>query len=478
VNWSFPTAHPRQAVDVLIFVEHIARELESACLLQHYLQSVHGLSAQVSFSAYTAHAVLSRIMPRVVVLPHCRAQFNSSVTYWWDNVPIVNLAWEQILSNVNKQANVPHDAFVRDHVKYFCWGQSHHDYLLECKVPRGNLSVVGSPNFTLLDERYRFLCRDRDQLAREFGLDAEKRWVFIPENYGWAFLQDDQVEKRVESGSYSRENALAYRSFQQRGLNIFLDWLSLARDRSDVEIILRPRPSTPLERFVGACGDRTGANVTITKDGTAREWLLASDVVLSNYSTVQVDAAVAGKPTFNIRPEAIPEFMQAEFLDYVPVIRSSSEFLDVIAGRGEFDAESSALRAYAVDNFHAPGDMFQHAAQEIARIYREAPGKPKYLYGRGWYRWDPTWRRLIPRSLRMGVSRLVNGTTLPGDWDGDRPFLRETFSDDWPDHEKVKQLQDLIASNLEGPQRLPCPNSFQGARRDSDLASCSTAANR
>ena len=55
-----------------------------------------------------------------------------------------------------------------------------------------------------------------------------------------------------------------------------------------LEIILRPRPSVSTGEFLGFFRHRVGGDtgrIRFLKEGSVREWIMASDVVISSYST-------------------------------------------------------------------------------------------------------------------------------------------------------------------------------------------------
>jgi CDP-glycerol glycerophosphotransferase (TagB/SpsB family) len=68
----------------------------------------------------------------------------------------------------------------------------------------------------------------------------------------------------------------------------------------------------------------------IIKEGTVREWVLASDIVMSSYSTTLIEAAVANKPIYMIEPIHFPDYVQADWYDLVPQIETLQRFLEVI----------------------------------------------------------------------------------------------------------------------------------------------------
>jgi hypothetical protein len=85
-------------------------------------------------------------------------------------------------------------------------------------------------------------------------------------------------------------------------------------------------------------------------------------------------------------------------------------------------------------------------AEVLAKLRRQATSPPRYLYGRGWYHWDRSWRRLIPFPVRLAVSRLLRGTTPP-----QALFSREspskTHTGDYLDAQTLEGVQTRISAN-------------------------------
>ena len=105
------------------------------------------------------------------------------------------------------------------------------------------------------------------------------------------------METRVQRG-FDRDTVLAYCEFARRSLETVAPWcVALARSGRG-ELIIRPRPATPLaefsatlERVAGGLPDR---HLHVIKDESVREWIFASQVVVSSYSTTLIEAAIAG----------------------------------------------------------------------------------------------------------------------------------------------------------------------------------------
>ena len=102
----------------------------------------------------------------------------------------------------------------------------------------------------------------------------------------------------------------ALRRYCRDCLERLLGWLGRLCPRA--EVVFRPRPATGIEDVRAFCRERLGGvpeGVRILKDGSVREWVLASDVTASAVSTTLIEAAVAGKAVAVAEPLPLPESM-------------------------------------------------------------------------------------------------------------------------------------------------------------------------
>jgi CDP-glycerol glycerophosphotransferase (TagB/SpsB family) len=134
-------------------------------------------------------------------------------------------------------------------------------------------------------------------------------------------------------------------------------------------MIVRPRPATPRGVFVDTCREALGKapDMHIIKEGTVREWILASDIVMSSYSTTLIEAAVANKPIYMIEPIHFPDYVQADWYELVPQIETLQKFLEVI-GDPAMPNTCGALQTWAHQSAMNSVDPISDLANWLAAI--------------------------------------------------------------------------------------------------------------
>jgi hypothetical protein len=130
--------------------------------------------------------------------------------------------------------------------------------------------------------------------------------VFLPENCNWAFYDDAMLAELIRSGQPAAQVA-ALREVVTTSFEAAMRWCAALARRSDLELIIRPRPSTAPDHFPKRVEEVVGPlplRMSVTARDTVRDWILASDVVISSYSTALIEAAVAGETV--VHPRAGP----------------------------------------------------------------------------------------------------------------------------------------------------------------------------
>ncbi len=364
-----------EKVDLVYFVEHVARELDIACAVKAILEQKTTISVKIASITHGLEDVLDAYHPKVVALPYCVAVHEAGldkIVARWPQAKFINLAYEQVLGKAQKNLNSPKDEFAREYVVHHAWGDFFAQYLLDNKVPETHIAINGNPSYALYREPYRdYYGNQRTRLAEQFDLDPDKRWIFIPENYGWAFFRDHMVRARIRRG-FDPEHAYQYRDFARKSLQTSAQWWRSAGEIDSVELIVRPRPAIPAESFVETVREMAGdilEKVHFIKHGTVREWILASDVVISNFSTTLLEAAVAQKPVYMMVPFPFPEFLLAEWYEIIEKIETESVFNSVISQQ-EAHENWSDLEAWAINQMISRGDAISGLADILASLVR------------------------------------------------------------------------------------------------------------
>ncbi len=371
-----------KTVDIIYFVEHVARELDIACAVKTIIERDSCLSVEIASITHHIEETLTHFQPRVVALPYCVAIHEAGldkIVARWPAAEYVSLSYEQVLGQAQKDLNSPKDEFAKKYVLYHAWGDFFAEYLQTHAVPPEHIYINGNPSYVLYRPPYADYYGDqRADLAQQFGLDASKRWVFIPENYGWAFFEDHMVRARIRRG-FDPQQAYEYRDFARDSMREASSWWREAAKIDELEIIIRPRPAIPAQNFIERVREYAGdlpARLHFIKHGTVREWILASDVVVSSYSTTLLEAAVARKPVYMMAPQAFPRLLHAEWYALTDQLETQQDFLAAIA-QTEYPENWLALEDWLTPLMMSRGDAIANIARMLtAKANGELPTPP------------------------------------------------------------------------------------------------------
>lgn len=364
-------------VDIVLLFEKAAREIDVACALKLILEQRHGLVTEIVQQNYGMPGVFRRMRrPPVVVLPFCyQERSNNAYLVSWHGSTFFNLTWEQLFYPGNAKAKTPRGELAVRHVIHNAWSDVYADLLRAQGVPEEHIFVSGNPAHALYDEPYRRYFKSRTTLAQEQRLDPSRRWVFFPENYNWAFYESSMLEQMVRDGQPAEQvremRELATRSFEEG-----MRWCAALAAREGIELVIRPRPATPIEVFRRRIEEVLGTippHMSIIQRDSVRDWILASDVVISSYSTSLIEASIAGKPAYIVEPYPLPASLLQAWHQYVPRLRSERELVDACLGDPD-GAGQAPLARWARETLMGRGDPILLIADQLARIrHRQVP---------------------------------------------------------------------------------------------------------
>lgn len=368
-------------IDILWLVEHIAREFDVACIFKAIARQRHGLRVEIRNLYQHIGEYLPEFDPAIVVHPYVYfvdgALATEDVFRRWPDAVHVNAAWEQIHYRAHYKIKAPADTLAREQVVHLAWGDFYKKFLTDAGVPPDHVIVNGHPAYQLYRQPYRSFFDDRLTLAAKHELDADKQWIFVPENYRWAFAQK-KLDFFVSLGG-DREELNGLINFSIPSLIELLKGCREASLRSDVEVIFRPRPAVSTARIVDFFRREIGGDlgkIHFIKEGSVREWVLASDQVVSSYSTSLLEAAVAGKPAWMFEPIPIPEGLHCEWYDSAPRIRTAAEFGHVCAARK--DATEHSLARWVQSNLLPEQDPLEKIVGELWKMRSGAPAERNF----------------------------------------------------------------------------------------------------
>ena len=360
-------------------IEHVPRELDVAILLKILLGRKHCLRVEIaSINPQLGYqAALDRYQPRAVGVPWFhRASMHRNMLRtlpeWGEDVRLINVCWEQLLSRVNARHRVVSDEFSLRFVHHHVWGEFARERLLQRGVPGSHIFRGGNPALSLYRAPYRAYYPTRAELAETHRLDPSRRWVLVPDQFTAAFWREADLERKRARG-FSDDELATLRAYDTSCFQTCALWLAaLARDEH-VEVIVRPRPAHARGRIRAALEEEVGElprHMHVNKVGSIRPWILAADVVASTYSTTLIEAAWAGTHHLMITPTDRPDLHDAPWFPAANEVRDQAAFRSGCLGPIPASDVPSALRDWAGEHLSRGDDPLASLAEGLAQIIR------------------------------------------------------------------------------------------------------------
>lgn len=387
-------------IDVVWLYEKALRELDVACAVKVLLERLYGLRVEIVQQNYGSLEAIKNFLPRLVLLPFCYQNTSNNIfLVWWREAIFVNLTWEQLLYPGNRIAKTPRGEFPIHHVLHHAWSKGYADFLKRQGVPAQHIFLNGNPAYALYDEPYRFYFKQRQGLAEQHGLDPSKRWIFFPENYNWAFYSQRMLTQMIEDGQ-KPEDVTEMREFCMHSFEAVIRWCRALAEHENIEIIVRPRPATGVDDFVKRIKEIIATipdRMHIHQQETVREWVLASDAVISSYSTSLIESAIAGKASYMVEPYPFPHSLRQGWHELLPHITSRQEFLSILSNATGNEA-GKQLGEWARATMLSSGDPIGQLADYIAQLLhgeiypppkatRQSVTMPGHDLFPGWFRY-------------------------------------------------------------------------------------------
>ncbi|MBE0670195.1 MAG: hypothetical protein IH588_06390, partial [Anaerolineales bacterium] len=397
--------------------EHTARELDVACAVAAILEKDYHLSVEIVQWPTGFPGVVTKIRPRLVILPFCYfdQSYRMMLAYWRKSI-FLNLTWEQLFYLGNQKAKMPRGDFPLKHVLHHSWSDEYADFLVKAGIPREHIFVNGHLAYALYDEPYRQYFSSRKDLADRYHLDPLLQWIFFPENYNWAFYSAATVQKFIENGQ-SPDDVKVMQDYCTQSLREVLIWCDVAAREGQVEIILRPRPSTSIEdflAFVKSVLSKTSVRFHIIQQESVREWILASDIVVSSHSTSLIEAAIAGKYVSMVVPFSVPSQLHVGWHDFLPQIHTQNEFIQLVRLN---KLKNHALEHWARSTMMKTGDAIYDLAMYLVKLLHNEIEIPPSLPQKNVIFWfkviPPAWIWAFYRRLKLFLRHPASGGMDP-----------------------------------------------------------------
>jgi surface carbohydrate biosynthesis protein len=339
-------------LDVLIFVEHKDRELEVACELYKELTAKYSLKVGIASLIYHPFISALCLRPKVIVSPSsgfgvgsvCRNFFH----LYGESIEYINLNFEQFVADFNIGFKITKFIKAREIQKQIVWGQAYGDILKKIGYSAKNIFVTGRPLNTLIKNKYSGKKEpNRQELSEKLNIYIDKKWLFIALTDPLAFVSDKVVKDLIDSGC-NAAGLHQNRSEAKYILKKLAAWLNEYKN-SNIEIIIRPHPSVPEESYLNYFKTNYGGvpdNVTVTKAFNAYKWISASDVYITNHSTLIIEANLLNVPTYILNPDGFSPYYSSWYLQGLPVVRTFSDFQDTLQNHDNYQFNDTDYNYY------------------------------------------------------------------------------------------------------------------------------------
>jgi surface carbohydrate biosynthesis protein len=189
---------------------------------------------------------------------------------------------------------------------FFAWGANQADDIV-AELGRGREKIVvsGNPRFDLLRPEFRKMLEPaaaklREQHGKIILINTFFRYI----NSGSAGAGDYVAELGARGALRDATQEANWRRMIDLQKKMFPRFLALlpvlSREFPDYTIVVRPHPSERNEPWLE--GAKGLPNVKVIYEGTANEWIVASELSIHNNCTTGVEAFLLEKPTISYRP--------------------------------------------------------------------------------------------------------------------------------------------------------------------------------
>jgi surface carbohydrate biosynthesis protein len=295
----------RKKVDIVIFVEHKDRELQLSNYLKEELER-ENYSVIIASLIYHTHLILYKYKIKTIITPYIGFGKGSISDLFYKahglNINFINLNYEQFLFPFTGKFKIPKNNISKNYQINFAWGNHFKKYLVEAGAKTENIFITGRPYSEVIKKIEINKKLIKNELAEAHQLDVNKQWVFIALTDGLALLDNSSLEKIVSKGVDGKGMYTQVYHDRETILKLckILSNISNLDDNENYEFILRPHPSVSINKYKSIFSNNNlniPVSLKLIKESSALNWLVSSDMLITNYSTLIIDATALNKKT-------------------------------------------------------------------------------------------------------------------------------------------------------------------------------------
>lgn len=313
----------------ILFYETIEREFQNALLLKAELKK-RGHSLLICDPYYMINISKEKFdfIPDVLLTPFLyedgqlkifKDLFNGKLKR------IVNLQYEQILTNHHNKIGLHIPKNLNRNAIHLCWGEKWRNVLISNGVPKENCIVTGSINVDMDRERFDGIYKTKEDMAKEYNLDKNKKWIIFISSFSMVNLTDTRIDFHINR--FGKEKVQERMKVDTESREIILSWIKRYIKENECEFIYRPHPGEAMDNYIYKIQDKYD-NFHIIKNDSIRGWIKVCDKIHTWASTSIVDIYFMKKNCSILRPVELPEFINNGLLDNGEFIRDYDEFCE------------------------------------------------------------------------------------------------------------------------------------------------------
>ena len=321
----------KTAVDVLIVIEHTARELEMACLIKYFLNK-RGHSVKIESVLPDKERLIFQYSAKVILVPWWSKEKDNR--YWESfrlNNPgavFINLNQETYTSGKNT-AILP--VLGRKGVFQLSWGNTFTDALRKKNVEEDKIFQTGSVRLDFYHPKLvHNFTRTKMDLAKEFDLVDSKKWILYIASPRHLFNKKEQekeagTEAIIECRNKFLHDIDEYLAIEKDALIIYRPHPNLAwkeKERPEIKRLLKKYPS----------------NFACIEQHSIRDWIVNTELCISVNSTSFVECIWGNTPYILYLPANVKREDNYEwFLRFPYKMKEKEELYKYLNGKGDYD---------------------------------------------------------------------------------------------------------------------------------------------
>ncbi len=355
---------------VIIVYERKNRELETALLLQSKFFNAGFECAVTQF--YQGHDFnLLGAGPDILIVPHLYNELSVArlIARYGRPKSIINLQYEQVLSDKWERLGHHNPSGTAMNAVHVCWGKTTFDRLRDFGVPSENLLTIGAPHLDLMSGVGEEYCTgQKRRLAEKFKLNETQDWILFLSSFTYADISEHRLRMNE---SVAGSDLKDFVEIHSKSRNEVLAWLEQALIENPCSVLIyRPHPDElNLEKVYDL--ENKYNNLRVISFGSAKQWIMAADTILSWYSTTVVESHYLKKHYQILRPFDLPDYFDSVLLKKARFLTSKDQFLEYL--RSSPGAQDLPLRDEDVAGYYEnidgsiASDRLVHYARKMVR---------------------------------------------------------------------------------------------------------------